>query len=307
MNRRRFLQLTGLAGTSLYASRLNLPAIVPIVRKGDPRLRLSVAAYSFRRQFAFMKGSAQRPTGKGIDMPGFIDFCADHGADAAELTSYFFPAGHHDKYYLGLKRHAHLRGIAISGTAVGNNFALPAGEARDQQIADLKAWIDRASLMSAPHVRVFSGAAKKGMEVKEAQKLCIAALEECCEYAGKKGIFLGLENHGGLVAEADPMLEIVKAVDSPWFGVSLDTGNFRTADPYGDLAKLAPYAVNVQLKVDIQKAGEKEKQPADLARLVKILRDAGYQGYVALEYEEEADPYVEVPKYIEKLREAMAS
>ena len=68
------------------------------------------------------------------------------------------------------------------------------------------------------------------------------------------------------------MLALVEAVKHDWFGVNLDTGNFHTADPYADLARLAPYAVNVQMKTEIQRAG-KAKEEADLKRLVDMLRD----------------------------------
>src|SRR5262249_54268835 len=147
----------------------------------------------------------------------------------------------------------------------------PKGEERAKQIEMVKRWVDYSQALGAPHIRVFAGAKGK-LDVAEAKKLCIAGLEECCDYAGKKGIFLGLENHGGIVAEAADLLEIVRAVQSSWLGVNLDTGNFETDDPYADLAKCAPYAVNVQWKAEIQRRGQK-KETADLTRLVRILRE----------------------------------
>jgi sugar phosphate isomerase/epimerase len=209
-----------------------------------------------------------------------------------------------DAYLLDVRRHAFLRGVAISGTSVGNNFALPKGPERDAQIADVKKWIDRAAVLGAPHIRVFAGAAK-GIQDAEARKLCIGALEECAEYAGSKGIFLGLENHGGIVAEAAGLLEIVKAVKSRWLGVNLDTGNFHGADPYAELAQCAPYAVNVQVKVEIKRAGAKTPEPSDMAKVVKVLRDANYQGWVALEYEAKEDPWKAIPVALGKLREQL--
>ena len=270
-------------------------AVEPFNRNGAPRLLLSLAAYSFRDSFRdSTHGRGAKPAAdRQLDLFQFIDYCADHGCDGTELTSYYFPEQVTDELLLRLKRHAFLRGIAISGTAVGNNFTLPDGEKRQREIASLKTWIDRAQLMGAPHIRVFAGSTQ-GVSKGEAMKLAIPALQECCDYAGGKGVMLGLENHGGIVAEADDLLEIVRAVQSPWFGVNLDTGNFNTDDPYRDLEKCAPYAVNVQIKTEIQKRGEK-KEAADLPRLVKILRDAKYQGYVALEYEAAEDPWQAIP------------
>lgn len=296
--RRHFLRISAVSLLAAPFAR----AIEPFARGGSPHFQLSLAAYSFRDFFKDNKDKVN-PAGK-LDMPGFIDYCAEHRV-AAELTSYFFPKDVTDDYLRQVRRHAFLRGVQISGTSVGNNFALPAGPERDRQIADVKLWIDRAAIMGAPHIRVFAGAAK-GIPDADARRMCISALEECCEYAGTKGIFLGLENHGGIVAGADGLLEIVRAMKSPWFGVNLDTGNFHSSDPYAELAQCAPYAVNVQVKVDIRRAGAKEDEPADLARIASILRDANYQGWVALEYEAKPDPWEAVPPLLTQLHGLLA-
>ncbi|MDA7916538.1 sugar phosphate isomerase/epimerase, partial [Verrucomicrobia bacterium] len=304
--RRSFLGKMSLAGATMVSGAVN--AIEPIKRSGSARLKLSLAAYSFRDYFKHYNRGTRKtvaPEDQQIEMADFIAYCAKHGCDGAELTSYFFPADAPDSYYLDLRRRAYLAGVEVSGTAVGNDFVLPKGKELDGQIATVKGWIDRASLLGAPHIRVFAGKVPKGQDATAMMPNCIQAMEECCDYAGKKGIFLGIENHGGLVAEVGPMLEIIKAVNSPWFGVNLDTGNFKTDDPYGDLKKIAPYAVNVQVKVEIQKRG-KEREHADLGRLGAMLRDSGYQGYVVLEYEAKEDPFTAVPSYLEKLRVAMS-
>lgn len=302
-NRRRFLKLSTqsaltLTGVGLLpASRSN--AVEPINRPGQPRLQLSLAAYSFR-DFFNHADAARR-----ITLEGFVDYCADHHCAGTELTSYYFPKGFNTEYLLGLKRHAFLRGVAISGSAVGNNFALPKGPKRDAEIAHVKNWVDYCAVLGAPHIRVFAGPATD-QDVTAAKKLCIEALEECGTYAGRRGIFLGLENHGGIVTEPEDLLEIIQAVNSPWVGINLDTGNFHTDDPYASLAQCAPYAVNVQIKVEVQRRG-RATEAADLTRLIKILREVNYQGYVALEYEAKADPWVAVPEWLEKLKAVLAA
>ncbi len=301
-HRRDFLKtcLVATAATGLASlSPFGASAVEPVKRKGTSRLRRSLAAYSFRDTFK------HKDTAKRISLFDFIDYCADQGLEGAELTSYYFPKQFGADFLLQLKRHAFLRGITISGSAVGNNFVLPKGDKRDQQIADVKKWVDQCAVFGAPHIRVFAGPVDKALDLATSKKLAIEALEECADYAGTKGIFLGLENHHGIVTEPDDLLAIVRAVNSPWFGINLDTGNFSTDDPYADLARCAPYAVNVQVKVDIQRRNEKEKSPADFNRLVKILRAANYQGWVALEYEAKEDPWTAVPKYLRQLREAM--
>jgi sugar phosphate isomerase/epimerase len=276
-------------------------AVEPFKRAGQPRLRLSLAAYSFRQFFkdASHKRDNAAAAEKQIDLFQFIDYCAEHNCDAAELTSYYFPKDITNDFLLQVKRHAFLRGVELSGTSVGNTFTPPPGEKRNQEIAHTKKWIDHAALMGIPHIRVFAGNAE-GQAPEVAKKNCISALEECCAYAGERGVFMGIENHGGIVAEPDALLDIIKSVQSQWLGINLDTANFHTDDPYRDLARCAPYAVNVQLKTEVQAKGKK-KEPADLKRLVKILRDANYQGYVVLEYEAAEDPYPAVPRVLKEL------
>ena len=307
LSRRRFLRSTfqaGLVVSALPYLAGEVAAAEPFKRTGGPRFPLSLAAYSFRDFFKDIPGGRKKAPagGKEIDLFQFIDYCADHQCDGAELTAYYFPKEVTNEFLIALKRHAFLRGIAISGSAVGNNFALPKGETLDRQITEVKQWIDRAAVMGAPHIRVFAGAAK-GLSDAEARRMCMGALEGCSVYAGAKGIFLGLENHGGIVAEPEGLLEIVRGVKSKWLGINLDTGNFRTADPYADLEKIAPYAVNVQYKVEIQRKGRTESEPSDLPRVVKILREANYQGFVALEYEAAANPWEAVPPVLKRMRE----
>lgn len=304
-NRRSFLasSLSALGAVALPSF-----AIEPINRAGKSRMQVGVAAYSFREKFQWMRGKEQKAKDgeKLWSILDFIDWCADNNVPGAEVTSYFFPPDVDEKFLLEVKRHAYLRGVQLAGTAVGNNFALPKGEKRDQEIADVKRWIDFAAIMNAPHIRVFAGQPPKGTPEEEALANCLSAYQECLDYAGKKGIFLGLENHHGLVAEPKNLIWLVNQAKSPWAGINWDSGNFHTADPYGDLAKIAPYAINVQLKMEITRP-DKTKEASDVDRVVKILKEANYQGWFTLEYEVKgADALVEVPKIIEMLRPKLA-
>jgi hypothetical protein len=152
VTRRNFLALTaaGLASTALPPSAFSAPAPVdnPFKRIGRSRLQLSLAAYSFRENFALMRGkpNLKVPAGRAMDMFSFMDYCAAQGCAGAELTSYFF-AEETDAYMIQLRRHAFLRGITVSGTAIGNNFSLPTGPQLTAEIATTKRWIDRAALM----------------------------------------------------------------------------------------------------------------------------------------------------------------
>jgi sugar phosphate isomerase/epimerase len=127
-------------------------------------------------------------------------------------------------------------------------------------------------------------------------------IESLLPYAGEKGVTLALENHGGgVTVTADQLLRLVRAIKGPNFGVNLDTGNFHGPDPYAEIAQTAPYAVNVQVKTELRRRG-KSKEQADLAKVIAILRDAKYSGYVVLEYNAPEDPKTAVPRYLKTLR-----
>lgn len=291
MTRRQFIN-----GTCLLTGAAALShAVEPFARAGKARFQFSLAAYSFRE---FFKDPAK------MDFYKFLDFCADQGLAGAELTSYYFHKDVTDAELLKVRRHAYLRGVSVSGTAVGNNFALPDGPDLDKEKAYTKQWIDRAAVLGAPHIRVFAGS-PKGIDEAGARKQVIKILEELGAYAATRGVWLGVENHGGVVATPEGLLEIIKAVNSPAVGINLDTGNFHGTDPYADLARCAPWAVNVQIKVEIKRAGAKAMEPADLKKIAALLRDSNYQGWVALEYEAKPDPFTAVPEHLKAMREAL--
>jgi sugar phosphate isomerase/epimerase len=259
-----------------------------------------MAAYSMRKYLQAPAGSEG-----AIDLIGFLDYCGKLGLGGAELTSYYFPKEIDALYLNALKRHAHMAGLSISGGAIGNDYCQRPGEKLEKDLAHTEAWINHYADLGAPMIRVFAGHVPLGDSEDAVVARCAATLEKACESAGKRGVMLALENHGGITAKADTMLKIVQAVQSPWFGVNFDSGNFASGpDPYAELAKIAPYAVNAQVKVEIKQRGKKE--PADIPRIIKILLDAGYGGWIVLEYEANEDPYQGIPKAVDQLRAAIA-
>jgi len=298
-SRRTFLGTVAMcaAGGILQACPSTSHAIEPIKRPGTPNFKFSLAAYSYRD---LLSGEAPELT-----LHDFIDQCASMGLHGTELTSYYFPANPSAEYLHELHAHAFKLGLDVSGTAVGNDFCHPPGPKRDQQISLVKRWIEHAAMLNAPVIRIFSGKPQGGQTVAQAHHLAVEGMEECCDYAGQHGVFLALENHGGLTSKVEGMLSLIRDVKSPWFGVNLDSGNFHGEDIYDDLAKIAPFALNVQVKVVVSPAGG-GKQPSDFGRLASILKDAGYRGYIVLEYEESEDPRVACPRYVALLREAFA-
>ena len=297
LQRRQFLQSSTaiIAGAALTTAVGPARAIQPIARNGQPKFKFSLAAYSYRDLLLPKQG--KEPV---LTLKDFIDDCAKLDLDGTELTSYYFPKEVTADYLHGLRQHAFRLGLDISGTAIGNEFGHPKGEKRDAEIAKTKQWIDTRGRARAPVIRIFAGHQQKDQSEAEAHALMVSAIEECCDYAGKHGVYLALENHGGPTATADGLLKFVHDVDSPWFGVNLDGGNFRGDDPYAELARIAPYAVNAQIKAKVGGA------PADFKRLAKIMRDAKYRGYIVLEYEEPGNVREECARYMKEIREAFA-
>lgn len=300
ITRRSLLGGAAMAAAASALGPVALPsarAIDPIPRTRPSHLKLSIAAYSYRQ---FLTGDS--PT---MDLFDFADLAADMALDAIEPTSYYFPSDVSNELLSNLRRHAFLRGLDISGTAIGNDFCVAPGPDREAQLALARTWIDRAAVLNAPMIRVFAGRTPRGETEEVAVARAIEGFKEVLPYAAEKGVFLALENHGGITATSDQMMTLIEAIDHPYFAVNLDTGNFRTEDPYGDLARIAPYAVNVQVKTEISRSGG-PKEEADIARLIQILRDVKYSGYVVLEYEAAEDPMTAIPRHVKRLRELIA-
>jgi len=291
-SRRSFLT----SGTAVAAAALARPALSagPVARVGGPRLKLGLAAYSLRDHL----------TGKtepGMTMMDFVEQAARWQVDGVEPTSYYFPEEITPDYLGRLKRLCYVLGLGVIGVPIRNDFTFPAGPDREREIAHVRKWIDYAGDLGAPTMRIFAGNLKPGQTLAEARSNCVESIQSCIDHAARRGVLLGLENHGGIVAEPDTLLAIVKAVDSDFCGINLDSGNFKTADPYGDFERCAPWAISVQIKTEVQPRGQ-EKRPADLARIVEIIKSSGFRGYATLEYEAADPALTAVPRDLERLR-----
>jgi sugar phosphate isomerase/epimerase len=296
--RRQFLQTSLAAGTGLALTAAPAAAIEPVRRVGKSHIRLSIAAYSYRKYLAL--NLKPKPP---MTLDDLIDQSAAMNLDAVELTAYYFLETT-PEYLARLKGHCTRLGLDVSGTAVGNNFCRSDPAKLRAEIESVKRWVEHTSRLGGKTIRIFAGNPDKGDTEEKARARCIEAIQEACDHAGKYGVYLALENHGGITNTIDQTLTLVRAVRHDWFGVNWDTGNFHSADPYADLEKLAPYAVTVQIKTEIQRE-KMPKEPSDLARLIGILRAAGYRGYVALEYEAAEDPKTAVPRVMETLKKLM--
>jgi sugar phosphate isomerase/epimerase len=134
------------------------------------------------------------------------------------------------------------------------------------------------------------------------------ALRECAAHGQKFGVIVAVQNHGDFIRTGAEHLSLLRRVDHEWCAALVDTGKYLSADPYADIALMAPYAVNWQIKETMQST---LKSPAvDLKRLVAIIRASGYRGYVPIETlamgRKDYDPYAEVTKMHQSLRAALS-
>ncbi len=293
-NRRDFL-LGSLAVGAVGLHATSSAAIEPIRRQGRSLLRLSLAAYSFRQVLDLRR---KPPT---MTLDGFIDLAASLPFDAVELTEYYFPQTT-NAYLAQLKGRCTRLGLDVSGTAIRSDFCVNNSTRLKEEIDHVKRWVEHTSRLGGKTIRIFAGTVAATDTLDRARRQCIDAIQEASEYAGQFGVYLALENHGGITATPESMLALVRAIKSDWFGVNFDSGNFRTKNPYADLERIVPYAVVAQLKTEIHREGMKAEE-ADLKRLIQMLRTANFRGYVVLEYEAAEDPKTAIPRYARILRE----
>ena len=258
---------------------------------GAGRFRTAVCAYSFR------KGLQD----KSFAYADLIRFTADLGADGIDLTTYWLPDTS-DQTLFGLKRLAYRSGVALYSIGIRAHMAQPTQELQAAEVATVRKWLDVAERLGASHMRIFGGALPKGATEDQAVAWAVETLKRAAEEAGKQGITLGVEDDGGITTNADRTVEIVKKADSPWAGINLDIGNFPD-DGYRQIEMCAPYATDVHFKSEVHVA--KKAEPTDVGRVLDILAKAAYRGYLAMEYEAEGDPRIEVPRLISQMRQAM--
>jgi len=252
-------------------------------------MKLSCCGYSFRDQL----------TGGKMTMETFLDKCVELGFDGVELTQYYFPE-ESDRYLNHVKREVFRRGLDISGTAVGGNFTNADAAAREKQVKHVLDWVEKSAKLGSPVLRVFAGGQPQGADLETAGSWVREGLARCAEAGEKYGVALGLENHGGLTANADGVLGLLRPfAGNPWVGLNLDFGNF-TGDIYEQYGRCAPVTITTHAKVTVRQGEGREF--VDYRQVVRIMREAGYKGYLAIEYEEPGDALLGVDRFCAYLR-----
>lgn len=286
MNRRNLLTtLASLPAASVLRAQ---PAPTTPPAKAVGHLKAGLVAYSYRTELA----------AKTLTYEDVIHMASDWGLDGVDTTVYWFPDTS-DKYLAGLRRTAQRSGVQLYNVGVRVQLSQPTKELQDAQIETIKKWVDVADKLGSSHVRVFGGAIPKGATEDQAIAWAVEVMKRGAEYAGTKGITLGVEDDGGLTATAEPTIAIAKQTESPWAGVNADSGNLPK-NGYAQFETLLPYATSIHFKTAVTDENGKHI-PADWPLMLAMIAKSGYRGFVGLEYES-TNAAAEVPGLCAKLR-----
>jgi sugar phosphate isomerase/epimerase len=294
VNRRTFLATTGAAAAAAVAPVRTIGS-APIGAQAPaakPRFRTGLVAYSFR----------QGLQAKTMTYEDLIRIAVETGTDGIDMTVYWMPSTN-DDFVLPLRRLAYRNRVEIYSIGTRVRLAQPTPELQEKELVELRKWVDVAQKIGATHVRVFGGPIPQGATLEQAVGFAGETLKRGAEYAGARGIILGVEDDGGITDFAKETIDIVKRADSPWAGMNLDIGNFRPPKVYDQIEMSIPHAVSTHIKTEIAQDDGKTRAAADWDRVFGMFAKHGYRGYMGLEYEAADDPAASVPGHLRRLKE----
>lgn len=213
----------------------------------------------------------------------------DYGIHAVEYVNQFFKDKAKDKKYLKeMKKRAADEGVKSLLIMIDREGRLgdPDTEKRQTAVENHYKWIDAAKFLGCHSIRV--NAASAGT-YEEQMKLAADGLANLTRYGAENDMNVIVENHGGLSSNGAWLAGVMKKVNHPRCGTLPDFGNFRIKkgewyDYYKGVRELMPFARAVSAKSGEFDSSGNDKR-IDYSRMMKIVLDAGYRGYVGIEYE----------------------
>jgi len=261
-------------------------------------MKTSCSSWSYHRAIAAGK----------MDIFSFIEECEDLGLDGVELLFMHFEST--DTEYLRKIKHACTsRHLSIASMSAGGHLTVNDDDKREADVENLRKWFDIAAWLGAPRVRFFCGSGAEldaGGDPLHAKTL--DAMKRVVAFGEERGIIAALENHGGTTA--DQLLAFHKDIDSPWFAFTLDTGNFPPTsavgpDTYPSIERAAPFASMVHAKF-FNVLPDGRDRDFDWQRINAILKNAGFRGFLSIEYEgnddNERESVRRISQYLRTLR-----
>jgi sugar phosphate isomerase/epimerase len=299
IERRNFLKSLSVPviTAGLPAISLRSPDNNETITNGKPHLKLSLNAYAFNKEL--LSGS--------MTIEDMLEFCAAQGLMGVDITGYYFKGYPHvpsDEVIYSVKRKAFDLGLEICGTGVRNDFTHPDEASRSQNVQLVKDWIGVCEKLGGQTIRIFSGTqAPAGYTRDQIFKWVVEDIRECVQYGKAHGVVVALQNHDDFIKTADDTIQIMEAIQSRWYGLMLDIGSFRTADPYYEISQTVKYAVTWQIKEKVFDHGK--EVDVDPERLIRLIKNSGFRGYLPLETLGEGDPKKKIAALFKKFTSAL--
>ncbi|MES2795587.1 MAG: sugar phosphate isomerase/epimerase family protein [Bacteroidota bacterium] len=261
---------------------------------GCSKLKTSLNSFSF---------DGPLKAGK-INLFQVIDYCHEHNFDAVDITGYYFPGYPNvpnDDYLYDLKRKAIQLGLEISGTGIRTDFATTDVAKRKEQIQLVKNWIEVAQKLGAPVIRIFTGGATpQGHTWEQCANWIIEDIKECVDFGKNHGVIVAIQNHNDFIKTPAHLHYFFEKINDPWFGLIMDTGGFRGGETYNDTEETIKYAVNWQIKEKI--FVDNVEMDTDIKRLIQIIKNSCYKGYIPIETLGAGDPHPKIQKLMSEIR-----
>lgn len=298
LDRRSFLRTTAAAGAAIGLSSLPHSA-VQAAAKSEPLFKISIAEWSFHR-------ALRAGTMDNLDFP--IIAKRDFDIDCVEYVNVFFQDKAKDQSYLKeLKKRCDDNGVRSGLIMCDNEGDL--GDADDakrtQAVENHYKWVDAATFLGCHSIRVN---ARGAGNAEEQHKHAVDGLRRLSEFGAKQDINVIVENHGGNSSNGKWLVGVIKEVVDSGLkncGTLPDFGNFKISstemyDRYEGVAEMMPYAKGVSAKSHVFDKDGNEAE-IDYMKMMKIVLDAGYHGYVGIEWEGEKPGEMEGTKLTKNL------
>ncbi|QCR22241.1 sugar phosphate isomerase/epimerase [Pontibacter sp. SGAir0037] len=294
-NRRQFLQRMGSIAAGVAA--LSVSGMDAFASGAPKKLffKISLAQWSLHKALFSNKMNT-------LDFPGMAR--NTFGIDTVEYVSQFFQDKAKDHEFLRqLLARSKDNGVTNHLLMVDQEGELctPDQKKRAEAIEGHYKWVDAARYLGCKSVRVNAFGSGSREDVKAA---AVDGLEKLGEYAAKAGITLLAENHGGYSSDAAWLADVIKQVNSKNVGTLADFTNFcikregpgfwegkclDSYDPYKGVSELMPYAKGVSAKT-FEFDAQGNCVETDYPRMLKIIKEAGFKGYLGIEYEGDSLP-----------------
>jgi sugar phosphate isomerase/epimerase len=297
---RRRLLAAGAATLGVAAVPRAWSADEPPSEAGPPPLfRISLAQWSLHE--TLFAGTLDN-----LDFPRVAK--QQFGIEAVEYVNQFFKDKAKDSDYLSeLATRAADEGVTnvlVMCDGLGR-LGDPEEKPRTAAVENHFPWVEAAKRLGCHSIRV--NAASEG-DFEEQQKLAADGLARLADYAAQMDMNVIVENHGGLSSNGGWLAGVMKLVDKPNCGTLPDFGNFHDYDRYRGVEELMPFAKGVSAKSHEFDADGNEVR-TDYARMMKIVLEAGYNGWVGIEYEGKALPESEgilaTKRLLERVRDQL--